>query len=79
MEETKARELDVEIVIELGRTRISIDKLLNMREGTLIELGKPVDELDSITVNGQEIGKGEVVVVEENFGVRMVDKAGNRK
>lgn len=71
---TKAAELDVELVIELGSVRMSVDQLLNLQEGSLIELGRPLGELRSVKMNGTEIGKGEVVVVEENFGVRMIEE-----
>lgn len=71
-DKTTARAIEAELVVELGRTRMSIGELLDMTEGTLIELevgsGDPVD----VRMNGTRIAGGEVVVIEENFGVRIV-------
>jgi flagellar motor switch protein FliN len=65
--------VEVELVIELGRTRLSVDTLLHMEEGTLIELDKVSGEPVDVRMNGTRIGGGEVVVVEENFGVRVIE------
>ena len=75
--ETNARNIDVELTIELGRTRLSIERLLELQEGSLIELDRLVGDKDLVTINGEVFGKGEVVVVAENFGVRMVEMQGN--
>ena len=78
-QETNARNLDVEVTIELGRTRVSIEELMNLREGSLIELGKPHDEPIVVRVDKGVFGTGEVVVVAENFGVRMLEIEGEAK
>ena len=61
--------LDVSVV--LGRTKKSIKDILNLSTGSLIELDKLAEEPVEILVNGKKIAYGEVVVVDENFGVRI--------
>ncbi|MDS0524127.1 flagellar motor switch phosphatase FliY [Clostridium sp. SHJSY1] len=61
--------LDISVV--LGRTRKSIKDILNLGTGSLIELDKLAEEPVEILVNGKQIAYGEVVVVDENFGVRI--------
>ena len=63
----------VELTVELGRTKIAIRNLLRLAQGSVVELeglaGEPMDVL----VNGCLIAQGEVVVVNEKFGIRMTD------
>lgn len=61
--------LDISVV--LGRTKMSIEDILNLGAGSLIELQKLAEEPVEILVNGKQIALGEVVVVDENFGVRI--------
>lgn len=61
--------LDISVV--LGRTKKSIQDILNLGAGSLIELQKLAEEPVEILVNGKQIALGEVVVVDENFGVRI--------
>lgn len=61
--------LDISVV--LGRTKKSIQDILNLGSGSLIELDKLAEEPVEILVNGKQIALGEVVVVDENFGVRI--------
>lgn len=61
----------MEVTVELGRTRKQIKEILGMGEGTIIELDKLAGEAVDILVNGQLIANGEVVVIDENFGVRV--------
>lgn len=61
--------LDISVV--LGRTKKSIQDILNLGAGSLIELDKLAEEPVEILVNGKQIALGEVVVVDENFGVRI--------
>ncbi|OON94022.1 MAG: hypothetical protein ATN31_04450 [Candidatus Epulonipiscioides saccharophilum] len=65
--------LDValEVSVELGRTRKKIREILDFTEGSIIELDKLVGEPIDILVNGKFIASGEVVVIDENFGVRI--------
>ena len=55
----------------LGRTKKSIREILNLGTGSLIELEKLAEEPVEIMVNGKKVAYGEVVVVDENFGVRI--------
>lgn len=67
--------LDISVV--LGRTRKSIQDILNLGTGSLIELEKLAEEPVEILVNGKQIALGEVVVVDENFGVRITSIVSN--
>ncbi|MDR0540531.1 MAG: flagellar motor switch protein FliN [Spirochaetaceae bacterium] len=63
----------MEMTVELGRTRKLIKEILSMGEGTIIELDKLAGEPVDILVNHVPIAKGEVVVIDENFGVRVTE------
>ncbi|MDR2768404.1 MAG: flagellar motor switch protein FliN [Treponema sp.] len=63
----------MEMTVELGRTRKLIKEILGMGEGTIIELDKLAGEPVDILVNHKLIAKGEVVVIDENFGVRVTE------
>jgi flagellar motor switch protein FliN/FliY len=63
----------MEMTVELGRTKKSIKDILGMGEGTIIELDKLAGEPVDILVNHKPIAKGEVVVIDENFGVRVTE------
>jgi flagellar motor switch protein FliN/FliY len=63
----------MEMTVELGRTRKLIKDILSMGEGTIIELDKLAGEPVDILVNHKLIAKGEVVVIDENFGVRVTE------
>ncbi|OOM16283.1 flagellar motor switch protein FliN [Clostridium saccharobutylicum] len=63
--------LDISVV--LGRTKKSIQEILNLGTGSLIELDKLAEEPVEILVNGKQIALGEVVVIDENFGVRITN------
>ena len=63
----------MEMTVELGRTKKQIKDILGMGEGTIIELEKLAGEPVDILVNHKPIAKGEVVVIEENFGVRVTE------
>lgn len=63
----------MEMTVELGRTKKPIKEILGMGEGTIIELDKLAGEPVDILVNHKKIAKGEVVVIDENFGVRVTE------
>jgi flagellar motor switch protein FliN/FliY len=63
----------MEMTVELGRTKRLIREILGMGEGTIIELDKLAGEPVDILVNHKLIAKGEVVVIDENFGVRVTE------
>ena len=64
-------DVPLEVSVILGRTKKSIRDILNLGNGSLIELDKLADEPVEVLVNGKVIAEGEVVVVDENFGVRI--------
>lgn len=66
-------DVPLEISVVLGRTKKSIKDVLNLGTGSLIELDKLAEEPVEILVNGKKVAYGEVVVVDENFGVRIVN------
>src|SRR5690606_5165048 len=66
-------EIPVEITVELGRTTKKIGEILEYGPGTIIELDKLVGEPLNVYANGKFIAKGEVVVIDDNFGIRITD------
>jgi flagellar motor switch protein FliN/FliY len=66
-------DVSMDLTVELGRTRQPIKQILEMGEGTIIELDKLAGEPVDILVNHKLIAKGEVVVIDENFGVRVTE------
>ena len=66
-------DVPLEVTVELGRTRKLIRDILELGTGSVIELDKLAGEPVDILVNGKLIAKGEVVVIDENFGVRVTD------
>ena len=66
-------DVNMELTVELGRTKKSIKEILGMGEGTVIELDKLAGEPVDILVNGKLVARGEVVVIDENFGVRVTE------
>ncbi|MDR2194290.1 MAG: flagellar motor switch protein FliN [Treponema sp.] len=66
-------DVPMEMTVELGRTKKLIKEILGMGEGTIIELDKLAGEPVDILVNHKLIAKGEVVVIDENFGVRVTE------
>lgn len=69
----------MEMTVELGRTKKLIRDILAMGEGTIIELDKLAGEPVDILVNNKPIAKGEVVVIDENFGVRVTEIVDQRE
>jgi flagellar motor switch protein FliN len=66
-------DVPLEVTVELGRTRRQVREVLELGPGSVIELDKLAGEPVDININGRLIARGEVVVVEENFGVRITD------
>ncbi len=66
-------DVPLEITVELGRTRMLIQELVQLGQGSVIELEKLAGEPMEILVNNKLIARGEVVVVNEKFGVRLTD------
>ena len=67
------KDVPLEVTVELGKTKKSIKEILEIAPGTIIELDKITGEPIDILVNGKLVAKGEVVVIEESFGVRVTD------
>lgn len=67
------QDMDVEISIELGRSRLTLDGALNLSEQSLIDLDRAVGEPVDVRLNGTLYARGEVVTVNENFGVRLTE------
>ena len=67
------RDVPLEVTVELGRTHKSINDILDFAPGTIIELEKIAGEPVDVLVNGKNVAKGEVVVIEESFGVRVTE------
>lgn len=70
---TIIKEVPLEVTVELGRTKKPIKEILEFNPGTVIELDKLAGEPIDILVNGKFVARGEVVVIDENFGVRVTD------
>jgi flagellar motor switch protein FliN/FliY len=66
-------DVPLQISVEIGRTRILVKDLLQMREGAIIELDKLAGEPLDMYVNSQLIARGEVVLVKEKYGLRLTD------
>ncbi|MEJ5226365.1 flagellar motor switch protein FliN [Thermodesulfovibrio sp.] len=78
-EKPKLRDIDfildipLELVVIIGRTKILVQELLQLTQGSVVALEKLAGEPMEVYVNGKLIGRGEVVVVNEKFGIRITD------
>lgn len=72
---------DIQVIItaELGRTTLRIKDILKLGEGSIVELEQPAGETAEVFVNDQKFGKGEVIVIGSNFGIRMESVSQNEK
>lgn len=66
-------DLPLKVTVELGRNTMLIDKMLQLTQGSVIELEKAAGEPVEIFVNDKLLGKGEVIVVNDRFGVRLTE------
>jgi flagellar motor switch protein FliN/FliY len=66
-------DIPVQLTVELGRTRIAIKNILQLAQGSVVELEAMAGEPMDVLVNGYLIAQGEVVVVNEKFGIRLTD------
>ncbi|MCM3441089.1 flagellar motor switch phosphatase FliY [Metabacillus halosaccharovorans] len=66
-------DIPLKVTVELGRTKRSVKEILELSSGSIIELDKLAGEHVDILVNNKIVAKGEVVVIDENFGVRVTD------
>jgi flagellar motor switch protein FliN/FliY len=74
-----ARNLDLlldvplDVTVEIGRTRVAIRDLLQLGQGSVLELGKAAGEPLDVLINGKPVARGEAVMVNDRFGVRLID------
>ncbi len=66
-------DIPLDISVELGRTKMLVNELLQLGQGSIVELAKLADEPMDIYVNRKLFARGEVVVVNEKFGIRLTD------
>lgn len=66
-------DIPLEITVQLGRTRMLIHDLLKLGQGSVIELGKPAGETLEILANNRLIAKGDVVVMNDKYGIRLTE------
>lgn len=66
-------DIPLKVSVELGRTKMMVSELLNLGQGSVIELNKLAGEALEILVNDKLVARGEAVVVNEKFGVRLTD------
>ncbi len=65
--------IPVEVSLELGRTKMDLRDLLQLGQGSVVELERMIDEPLDVLVNGTLVAHGEVVVVDNKFGIRLTD------
>ena len=63
----------LEIAVEIGRTRKKVQEILSLSKGSLVVLDKLAGDQGDIYVNGKLIAKGDVVVIDDNFGIRVTE------
>jgi flagellar motor switch protein FliN/FliY len=66
-------DIPVELSVELGRTQLQVREIMSLTSGTVIELDKTADQPVDLYVNGSLIGRGEVVVIDNNIGVKITE------
>jgi flagellar motor switch protein FliN/FliY len=69
----RVRDIPLEVTVELGRTRLLIRDILDLGAGSIIELDKIAGEAVELFANGLLVARGEVVVIDDNFGVRVTE------
>lgn len=72
-------DVPMEVTVELGRATRTVEEILSMGEGSIIELDKIAGEAVDLLVNGKAIARGEVVVIDENFGLRVTQIVSPKK
>lgn len=72
-------DIPLRLTVVLGKTEISIKELVELGQGSILELEKLAGEPAELYINGKLIGYGEVIVIEENFGVRVIEAIGRMK
>lgn len=73
------QDISMHVSVELGRTKSSIREIMDFEKGSIVELDKIAGEQVEIFVNGKFVAKGEVIVIEDKFGVRVTSTAISKK
>jgi flagellar motor switch protein FliN/FliY len=66
-------DVPLQVTVELGRTRMTIESLLKLTQGSVVELSQTISEPLDILVNNKLMARGEAVVVKDKFAIRIVD------
>lgn len=69
-------DVPIDLTVEIGRTRLTVGETLDLRQGSILTLNRMAGEPVDLLVNGTPIARGEVVVIDEQFGVRITDVLG---
>jgi flagellar motor switch protein FliN/FliY len=69
-------DVPINLIIELGSCQLPMREVLQLTVGSVVQLDKPADAPVELTVNGKLIARGEVVIVEERFGVKITEVIG---
>ncbi len=69
----RLHDVPVELAVEIGRTRMTIGETLSLAPGSIVSLNRLAGEPVDLLVNGRPIARGEVVVVDEEFGLRVTE------
>ena len=69
-------DVPVEVTVEMGRTKMTVGETLELRHGSIVALDRMAGEPVDLLVNGTPIARGEVVVIDEQFGLRVTDVVG---
>ena len=75
----RLRDVPVEITVEMGRATMTVGETLELRPGSIVPLNRMAGEPVDLLVNGTPIARGEVVVVDEQFGLRITDVVGHSR
>jgi flagellar motor switch protein FliN len=70
-------DVPVEVAVEMGRARMTVGETLELRQGSIVPLNRMAGEPVDLLVNGIPIARGEVVVIDEQFGLRITDVLGH--
>jgi flagellar motor switch protein FliN/FliY len=71
-------DVTIQVCLELGRARLTVADVLSLKVGSVVELDKLAGEPGDLYVNGSMIGRGEIVVVDDHFGIRVFDAVDQR-
>jgi flagellar motor switch protein FliN len=72
----RLHDVPVELAVEIGRTRMTIGQTLELRPGSVVSLNRLAGEPVDLLINGKPIARGEVVVIDEEFGLRISEVVG---